>query len=91
MAEAIATLQEAVKNAAVEAAKEEVVDKEAGDGEALAEADVETIVREAVTQGELWQWRTQGHGGVLLDNLDPPCLLEKLYTVEQACSTALRS
>jgi hypothetical protein len=51
MAEAIATLQEAVSKAAVEAAKEEAVDEVAGDSEALAEAEVETIVREAATQG----------------------------------------
>jgi hypothetical protein len=59
MAEAIATLQEAVRKAALEAAKEEVVDEAAGDSEALAEAEVETIVREAeaAMQGEL-SWLT---------------------------------
>ena len=51
MAEAIASLQDAIAKAAVEAAKEEVGDEGANDSQALAEAEVETIVREADTQG----------------------------------------
>ena len=59
MAEAIASLQDAIAKAAVEAAKEEVGDEGANDGQALAEAEVETIVREADTQGALAVPRTK--------------------------------
>jgi hypothetical protein len=51
MAEVIATLQEAVSKASLEAAKEEAVDEVVGDSEALEEAEVEDFVREAATQG----------------------------------------